>query len=61
MHKNKVKKNIGKTFSDTNFTNVFLGHFLKETVIKTKINQWNLIKLTSFVQESKNTKTRKTA
>ena len=37
---------IGKTFSDINHTNVFLGQSPK--AIETKINKWDLIKLTSF-------------
>jgi len=40
--------NLGKTFSDKNHTNVFLGQSPKATEIKTKINKWDLIKLTNF-------------
>ena len=43
-----LKQNIGKTFSDINCTNVFLGQSPKAIKIKTKINKWDLIKLTSF-------------
>ena len=43
-----LEENIGKTFSDINLTNVFSGHSPKATEIKAKINQWDLIKLTSF-------------
>ena len=39
---------IGKTFSDINSTNVFLGQSPKAIEIKTKINKQDLIKLTSF-------------
>ena len=39
---------IGKTFSDINRTNVFLGQSPKAIEIKAKINKWDLIKLTSF-------------
>ena len=39
---------MGKTFSDINLTNVFSGQSPKGTEIKAKINQWDLIKLTSF-------------
>ena len=39
---------IGKTFSDINHTNVFLDQSPKAIEIKTKINKWDLIKLTSF-------------
>ena len=48
-----LEKNIGKTFSDSNLTNVFLGQSPKATEIKAKINQWDLIKLTSFAQQRK--------
>ena len=43
-----LEENIGKTFSDINFTNVFSGQSPKVTEIKAKINQWDLSKLTSF-------------
>ena len=43
-----LEGNISKTFSDTNLINVFLGQTPKATEIKIKINQWDLIKLTSF-------------
>ena len=39
---------IGKTFSDINHTNVFLDQSPKAIEIKTKINKWDLIKLTSI-------------
>ena len=39
---------MGKTFSDINCSNVFLGQSPKTIEIKTKINKWDLIKLTSF-------------
>ena len=50
-----LEENIGKTFSDINLTNVFSGQSPKATEIKAKINQWDLIKLTSFctVKETK--------
>ena len=50
-------------FSDINLTNVFLGQSPK---IKAKINQWDLIKQTSFctaketLKKKKKTKTKKT-
>ena len=64
MHKNKLLKwfkdlnvrhdtiklleeNIGKTLSDINHI-FFLGQSPKATEIKTRINQWDLIKLKSF-------------
>ena len=43
-----LEKNIGKTFSDINHTNFFLGQSPKAIKIKTKMNQWDLIKLTNF-------------
>ena len=43
-----LEENIGKTLSDINQTNVFLGHSPKAREIKAKINQCDLIKLTSF-------------
>ena len=54
-----LEENIGKTFSDINLTNVFSGQSPKATEIKAKINQWDLIKLTSFCTQKetiKNTK-----
>ena len=43
-----LEENVGKTFSDINCINIFLGQSPKAIDIKTKINQWDLIKLTSF-------------
>uniref|UniRef100_A0A8D1WHI2 Uncharacterized protein n=1 Tax=Sus scrofa TaxID=9823 RepID=A0A8D1WHI2_PIG len=43
-----VEENTGKTFSDINLTNVFPGQSPKATETKAKIEQWDLIKLTSF-------------
>ena len=43
-----LEENIGKTFSDINLTNVFLGQSPKAIEIRTKINQWDLIELTRF-------------
>ena len=43
-----LEQSIGKTFSDINHTNVFLGQSPKAIEIKAKINKWDLIKLTSF-------------
>ena len=43
-----LKENIGKTFSDINYANVFLGQSPKAIAIQTKINQWDLIKFTGF-------------
>ena len=43
-----LEESIGKTLSDINCMNVFLGQSPKAIEIKTKINKWDLIKLTSF-------------
>ena len=43
-----LQENRGKTFSDINLTNVFSGQSPKATEIKAKLNQWDLIQLTSF-------------
>ena len=48
-----LEDNIGKTFSDINCANAFLGQSPKAIEIKTKTNKWNLIKLTSFSQYRK--------
>ena len=43
-----LEENIGKTFSDINHINVFLGQFPKAVERKTKMTKWGLIKLRSF-------------
>ena len=43
-----LEENIGKTFSDINHSNVFLGQSPKAIEIKPKINKRDLIKLISF-------------
>ena len=43
-----LEENIVKTFSDINYTSVFLGQSPKAIDIKAKTNKWDLIKLTSF-------------
>uniref|UniRef100_A0A8D1H8Y6 Uncharacterized protein n=1 Tax=Sus scrofa TaxID=9823 RepID=A0A8D1H8Y6_PIG len=43
-----LEENIGKKFSDINLMNIFSGQSPKGTEIRAKINQWDLIKLTSF-------------
>ena len=48
-----LEESIGKTFSDINCTNVFLGQSPKEVEIKTYINKWDIIKLTCFCKEKK--------
>ena len=43
-----LEENRGRTFSDINLTNIFSGQSPKAPEIKAKMNQWDLIKLTSF-------------
>ena len=43
-----LEENIGKTLSNINHSNVFLGQSPKATEIKAKINKWDLFKLVSF-------------
>ena len=49
-----LEENTGKTFSNINNTNVFLGQSPKAIEIKIKINQWDLIKLKSFSTAKEN-------
>ena len=44
-----LEENIGKTFSDINCSNVFLGQSPKAIEIKEKINKWELIKTYKFL------------
>ena len=46
-----LEESMGKTFSNINCTNIFLGQSTKGTEIQTEINKLNLIKLTSFCTE----------
>ena len=48
-----LEKNLGKTFSDINCTNVFLSQSPNTIEIKAKVNKWNLMELISFVQQRK--------
>ena len=43
-----LEDNIGKKFLDINHSNIFLGLSPKAKEIKAKINEWDLIKITSF-------------
>ena len=52
-----AKKNIGRTFLDTNHSKIFFGPPPGVMKIKTKINKWDLIKLKCIctVKENINT------
>ena len=52
--KNLLEENTGKTFSDINLTNVFLGQSPKAIEIQAKINKWDLLKSISTAKESIN-------
>ena len=54
-----LEENTGKTFSDINHTNVFLGQSPKEIEIKAKINKWDRIKLKRFCTEKETLKKKK--
>ena len=43
-----LEENRGETFSDINYTSVFLGQSPKAIDIKAKINKWDLVKLIRF-------------
>ena len=47
-NRRKIEGNVGKIFSDINCSSIFLDQSPKAIEIKTKINKWDLIKLTSF-------------
>ena len=58
-----LEKNIGKTFSDINHRNIFLGksgQSIKAIEIKTKINQWDLVKFRRFCTAKEHKQNRKT-
>ena len=54
-----LEENISKTFSDINLTNVFSGQSPKATEIEATINQWDLVKLTSFSTPTETVKKKK--
>ena len=43
-----LEENIGRTLSDINHSNIFSDPPPRVSKIKTKINQWDLVKLKSF-------------
>ena len=43
-----LEENIGKTSSDINLSNVFLGQSPRAIEIKAKIKKWDLIKIINF-------------
>ena len=43
-----LQENIGRTFFDINYRNIFFDPLPRVMKIKTKINKWDLIKLKSF-------------
>ena len=55
-----LEENIGKTFSDINCTNVYLGRSSKAIEIKVKTNKWDLTKLTSFARKGNHQQNEKT-
>ena len=57
-----LEENIGTAFSDINCTNIFLGQSPKAIEIKpkTKIHQWDLIRLTRFCTAKENIKKKTT-
>jgi len=56
-HQTPGREHRQNTFSDINLTNVFSGQSPKATEIKSKINQWDLIRWTSFCTAKETKKT----
>ena len=54
-----LEENIGRTDFDINHTKIFCDPSLTVMKIKTKINKWDLIKLTSFCTAKANINERK--
>ena len=54
-----LEENIGKTFSDINHKNVFLGQSPKAIEIKVKISQWNPNQTYKLLQSKGNHKLKK--
>ena len=50
----RLEENKGKTFSNINRTNIFLGHSPRAIEIKAKINKLDLIKLASLFTAKEN-------
>ena len=50
----KLEENIGRTLFDINHSNILFDPPPRIMTIKTKINQWDLIKLKSFLHSKGN-------
>ena len=48
-----LEENIGKSFSDINYSSILYDLSLRVMEIKAKINKWDLIKLKIFAQRMK--------
>ena len=48
-----LEENIGRTLSDINHSNIFFDPPPRVMKIKTKINKWDLMKLTHFCTANK--------
>ena len=55
-----LEENTGKTSSDINHNNAFLGQSPKAIEIKPKVNNWNLIELIRICIEKENKQNEKT-
>ena len=48
-----LQENTGRTLDDINQSKIFYDPSPRVTEIKTKVNQWDLIKLKAFAQQRK--------
>ena len=48
-----LEENIGKTLSDINHSRILYDPSPRVTLIKTKVNKWDLINLKAFAQQRK--------
>ena len=55
-----LEKNIGRTLSDINHSNIFFDPSPRVMEIKTKINKWDLIKLKSLRSKGNHKQNEKT-